>query len=77
MDESFKVISYYLKNLKKPQILDEEWYAIRIPAGKPLQLRRGLREKTFLQELYQEAEADLRRRVHFCRLIREEETVLM
>ena len=79
MDErgKFKVISYYLQNLRDPRILDEECEAVRIPAEEPLQLRRRLREKTSLHDLQREADGDLRHRVHLCRLIREEETVLL
>ena len=72
----FKVISYFLKNLKEPRALDDEWEAVERPKEEPLQLRRRLREKTSLQELHQEADADLRHRVHLGRLIREEELTL-
>ena len=71
------MISYFLKNLKEPRALDDEWEAVERPKEEPLQLRRRLREKTSLQELHQEADADLRHRVHLGRLIREEELTLL
>ena len=57
--------------------MDDEWEAFERPKEEPLQLRRRLREKTSLQELHQEADADLRHRVHLGKLIREEKTILM